>query len=312
MPFRYTKRAAARHCLARILASKSVNCLWKRCFPIAATGLNRPVYGFVAAHNHDYLMGNIFNEIFENQPLDPTEAARRTVRPNLRKRFYRHAYTGEAGKGSFPVLLDGKPVRTPARRLLAAPTAALVEKLATEWEEQEEKIDPARMPLTRLANAVIDAVAEQPCEVADEIAKYLGSDLLFYRAETPEELITRQGEHWDPVLAWARDEFGARFVTVAGVMFAEQPAKALAAMRAVIPDEPWRLGALSSITSLTGSALLALALAHGQFDAEAAWAAAHVDEDWQMQKWGRDELALKARTFRYVEFQAALTVLRHA
>jgi len=67
---------------------------------------------------------------------------------------------------------------------------------------------------------------------------------------------------------------------------------------------------MSSVTMLTGSALLAMALARGALDPEAAWAAAHVDEDWQMSQWGRDELALERRAYRRSEFDAAVTVLR--
>jgi chaperone required for assembly of F1-ATPase len=230
------------------------------------------------------------------------EAARRNARPNLRKRFYKEATIGEAGEGGFPVLLDGRPIRTPARRLLAAPTQALAQALAAEWNAQGDTIDPARMPLTRLANAIIDAVADRLGPVAEEIAKYLGTDLLFYRASTPAGLVTRQAQAWDPLLAWARDEIGARFVQVEGVMYAAQPDHAIEAARARIPLETWRLGAVS--------ALLALALAYDAIDADAAWDAAHVDEDWQMAQWGRDELALQRRAYRRAEFDAAVTVLR--
>lgn len=254
-------------------------------------------------------MREIFTEIFENQPLDPTEAARRGARPRLRKRFYQRAAVGERTEQGFPVLLDGKPVYTPARRALAAPSRELAEAIAAEWNAQGEEIDPARMPLTRLANAVIDAVAEKPERVVAEIEQYLGSDLVFYRAETPEGLIARQAQHWDPVLAWARDQLGARFMLGEGIVHVRQPQEAIAAARAAIPSEPWRLGALSSITSLTGSALIALALAAGAIEAEAAWAAAHVDEDWQMSQWGSDELVLSRRAFRFAEMQAAVAVL---
>ena len=166
------------------------------------------------------------------------------------------------------------------------------------------------MPLTRLANAVIDAVADRRQPVADEVAEYLGSDLLCYRAGTPAGLVARQAESWDPVLVWARDQLGARFVQIEGVTYAAQPEHALNAARAAIPHDIWRLGAVSSIATLTGSALLALALAHDALPADAAWDAAHVDEDWQMTQWGRDELALERRAFRRAEFDAALTVLR--
>ena len=255
-------------------------------------------------------MREIFTEIFENQPLDPTEAARRSVRRRLPKRFYERATVGEGGQNNYVVLLDGKQVYTPARKPLAAPSRSLAKAIAAEWNAQANEIDPARMPLTRLANAVIDAVAAKPAEVAAGIEQYLGSDLLFYRAAAPAGLVAEQAQHWDPVLAWARDELGARFVLAQGVMHVTQPQEAIAAARASIPAEPWRLAALSSITSLTGSALLALALHAGAIDADAAWAAAHVDEDWQMAQWGKDELALARRAYREAEMQAAATVLR--
>lgn len=252
-------------------------------------------------------MRDIFTEIFENQPLDPVEAARRAMRPNLRKRFYQTAHVGEGGA----VLLDGKPVKTPAQRALRAPTRQVAEAIVTEWDRQGAVIDPARMPITRLANAILDAVSEAPRPVADEIEKYLRSDLVFYRAEAPAGLVERQSRAWDPVLAWARDRFGVRFVLAQGVMYVSQPRESVEMIRTAIPTEPWRLGAVSSVTTLTGSGLLALALAHEALEPGDVWAAAHVDEDWQMLQWGRDELALQHRAFREAEFLAAVTVLRN-
>ena len=251
-------------------------------------------------------MRDIFTEIFENQPIDPVEAARRSTRPNLRKRFYEAAQVGEGGA----VLLDDKPVKTPARRALRAPTLALAEAIVREWNSQIDVIDPARMPLTRLANAIIDAVTDAPQLVAEEIEKYLRSDLVFYRAEAPAGLVEKQSRAWDPVLAWARDRFGARFVLAQGIVYVTQPRESVEALRTIVPAEPWRLGAVSSITTLTGSGLLAVALAHAALEADEVWSAAHVDEDWQMSQWGRDELALERRAFREAEFQAAVAVLK--
>jgi chaperone required for assembly of F1-ATPase len=256
-------------------------------------------------------MGDIFEEIFDTGPIDATEAVRRSSRLTLRRRFYDKA-TVEAGAEGFAVLLDGRPVRTPARRPLAAPSPALAEKLAAEWNAQQETVDPATMPLTRLDNSIIDGVAQAPLPVAEEIAQYLGSDLLFYRAEGPQGLVERQTRQWDPVLAWARDVLGARFVLAAGVKFVEQPEAAVAAAKASIPADAWRLGAVSSITTLTGSALLALAMLHGRLSVEEAWAAAHLDEDWNMEFWGRDERELQRRAFRFTDMLAAADVLRLA
>ncbi len=254
-------------------------------------------------------MRDIFEDIFKNDPLDPMEAARRNVRPTLRKRFYENAEVVQDGD-AFAIRLDGKPVRTPARRPLAAPTRALAQAIADEWQAQENLIDPAQMPLTRLTNSIIDGVADAPEAVREEIVKYLGSDLLFYRADGPEGLTERQAKEWDPVVRWAADKLGARFIMVEGVVFATQPEEALAAAARAIPTEVWRLGATHSVMTLTGSALLALALAHDAITADEAWNAAHVDEDWQMEQWGRDTLAMDRRVHRHAEMMAAATVLR--
>jgi chaperone required for assembly of F1-ATPase len=251
-------------------------------------------------------------DIFTNdagKPANPMEAAQRAARPNLRARFYKSAKVGAAGEGGFPILLDGRPVRTPARAPLAAPSRELAQALVDEWDARRDVVDPARMPLTRLANAIIDGVVKNPGPVAAEIEKYLGSDLLFYRAGEPEGLVAGQAKYWDPILQWARETFGAHFVLTEGITFAAQPAEAVAAAAKAIPRDPWRLGAVNSATALTGSALLGLALAAGRLDADAAWAAAHVDEDWNMAQWGRDEQALKRRAERFAEMQAAAQVL---
>jgi chaperone required for assembly of F1-ATPase len=258
-------------------------------------------------------MRDIFEDIFANQPLDPREAARRSLRPNLRARFYKEATAGE-GEGGFAVLLDGRGVRTPARKPLAAPIKPLAQAIAAEWSAQEKMVDPAAMPLTRLANSIIDGVAPAPAPVADEIEQYLGTDMLFYRASEPEGLVALQRQHWDPIVTWAHDALGARFVLAEGVMHVAQPREAITAARAKISGTNdasghWRLGALNVATTITGSALLALALAEGHLSPDDVWTAAHVDEDWNMEFWGRDELALERRAYRRKEFDAAAVIL---
>jgi chaperone required for assembly of F1-ATPase len=252
-------------------------------------------------------MRDILEEIRSSDPLDPGEAARRNMRA-LRRRFYLDAQVREDTSGA-AITLDGRPIRTPGRRLLAAPGAALAEAIAAEWRRQGEFIDPAAMPLTRLANTIIDGVADKSDEVAGEVAKYLGSDLVCYRAAGPEGLCARQAAHWDPVVAWTRDALGTGFVVHQGVVHLAQPDAAIATASAAIPRDAWRLGAVHSITTLTGSALIALAMARGAMTAEAAWIAAHVDEDWNMALWGRDELALARRAYRFAEMTAAAQVL---
>jgi chaperone required for assembly of F1-ATPase len=251
---------------------------------------------------------DIFTDLFATEPLDPIAAARRAMRPPLPRRFYRQAGVEETD-GGFRVVLDGRPVRTPARGFLVAPSRRLAEAIAAEWDAQGESIDPSTMPVTRLANSIIDGVIAAPRPVAADIAKYLDSDLLFYRADGPQRLIEHQARLWDPVLAWARAALGARFLLAQGIVHVAQPEGAIAAARAAIPDDPWRLGALHAMTTLTGSALLALALLRGHLTADEAWDAAHVDEDWNMEQWGRDEVALARRAARRAEMDAAAAVL---
>ena len=225
-----------------------------------------------------------------------------TTRP---KRFYR-AVTVDGAAPAFRVRLDGRPMRTPAKRELAVPSRALAEALAAEWEAQGERIDPATMPLTRLVNSAIDGAAGREAEVRDDIAKYAASDLLCYRAEGPTDLVRRQAGAWDPVLAWARETLGAGLVLGQGVVPVAQPRAAIAAVeRALAGLDPFSLTALHVVTTLTGSALLALAHAHGRLTAEEAWAAAHVDEDWQTSQWGEDAEAKARRDRRWAEMQAA-------
>ena len=253
-------------------------------------------------------MRDIFEDIFQDEPIDPVAAARRHLRPPLARRFYDEVSVAD-GEGGFGLLLDRRPVKTPARRALAAPTRSLAEALAAEWRAQGEHVEPAKMPLTRLANSIIDGVADAPGAVAAAAEKYLASDLVFYRAAEPEGLVARQALAWDPLLDWAREALGARFVRTEALAFVAQREAALAAARKAIPRDPWPLGALHSITTLTGSGLIALAVLHRRLSVEEAWAAAHVDEDWNMEFWGRDEVALQRRAYRFAEMQAAATVL---
>ncbi len=254
-------------------------------------------------------------ELFEGHQHDgPVEAAKRAVRAPRRRRFYKTVTiaageAGRSGQADHTICLDGKPVRTPARHALAAPVPELARALADEWAAQGEYIEPGKMPLTRLANTIIDGVAAAQEQVAAEIRKYLATDLVFYRADGPSLLRARQAQHWDPILTWARQALGADFMLGAGVVHVAQPAAALNAADAALPQDPWRLGALHAATTLTGSALIALALMRGAVTPAAAWQASNVDEDWNMGQWGRDEIALTRRDFRFAEFQAAALML---
>jgi chaperone required for assembly of F1-ATPase len=228
---------------------------------------------------------------------------------SLPKRFYSEVAIREDGGGA-ALLLDGKPVRTPGKAPFVVPNAALAEAIAEEWRGQGERIDPETMPLTKLANSIIDGVAGNEASVIDDILSYAGSDLLCYRAEGPQGLIASQAEHWDQVLDWAKRDLDAPMRLAEGVMHVAQPQASLAELRKRLQGfDAWSLAALHVMTGLSGSALLALAVALGRLTPEQAWDAAHVDEDWQIGQWGEDEEAKDRRARRHRDFTAAAKLL---
>ena len=242
----------------------------------------------------------------------PEHVAQRLTRPELPKRFYKTAAAAPRD-GGFGLFLDGRIVKTPARRPIVVGSAAVADALAREWDKQLERIDPATMPLTRIVNVAIDRVAEAMHEVRGEIVSYAGSDLICYRAEAPQELVQRQSEAWDPLVTWAREALGAPLMLASGVVYVAQPEIATEAVARALGDyPPLELTAISTITALTGSAIIALALARGRLSAQEAWDAALIDEEWQADQWGHDPLAEKARAFRRGELDAAGLILSAA
>jgi chaperone required for assembly of F1-ATPase len=247
----------------------------------------------------------------EHGNKNPMRAAQAAMRPEPIRRFYKTVGVREA-EGGHALTLDGRIARTPRKNRLVAKNRAMMQRAAEEWARQGPALDPADMPLTRLLNAAIDGVALTMEETRGEIVRYAGSDLVCYRAEAPETLAERQRLAFDPALEWAEEALGARFNRAAGVVHVAQPLEALAAVRAAVEafGDPPALAALSAVTTLTGSALLALAVAHGRLDAAEAWRAAHVDEDFEIERWGVDEEAMARREARWREMEAAAEALR--
>ena len=244
-------------------------------------------------------------------PRDPMRAAQANMRPPALRRFYKRAEVVAADGGGFAVRLDDRAVRTPGKRPLVASTRAVAELIAAEWAAQGETIEPMSMPTTRLANSAIDGVAGALAATRAAIANYAAADLVCYRAAAPEALVALQAAAYDPVLAWARDTLGAGLVTTVGVAHVAQPEAAIVAARAAVEAyaDPFAVAALHVMTNLTGSLLIALMTARGALSAEAAWRAAHVDEDFQIGLWGEDDEAKRRRAARWRDFEAAANVL---
>lgn len=224
------------------------------------------------------------------------------------KRFWKTTEVTEAA-GGFGVSLDGRPVKTPAKAALLLPTQGFAEAVQAEWDAVEEVIDPRVMPFTRTANAAIDKVRVQHAEVAEMISEYGGTDLLCYRADSPEELRARQNAAWDPLLVWAETHYGAKLSVTSGVMHMAQPEAALAPLRAAVHrTTPYQLAALHDLVSLSGSLVIGLAASENYQPAESLWDISRVDESWQEEQWGEDEEATALAALKRAAFLHAARV----
>ncbi len=225
------------------------------------------------------------------------------------KRVYERAQVAAAPEG-YAVALDGRAVKTPGRRPLVLPTAALAEAVAAEWQAQEDEVRPDKMPLTRLAATAIDRAAEQRAQVVGEVVAYAATDLVCHRAGAPPELAARQAEGWQPLVDWLDERYGARLAVTGGVIALDQPAEALAALRGVVETfDDFALAALYAVTSASGSLVIALALAEDRIDAEEAWALSEIDESFQIERWGDDREAAERRARLRDEVRAAARFL---
>lgn len=209
------------------------------------------------------------------------------------KRFYKDTAV-DAGDGGFRVLLDGKPMRTPAKAVLVVPAEALAHSIAAEWRDVPEKaeLNVSHLPLTRLATTGIDRVPGQRARVIDDTAKYGASDMLCYRASAPDSLVRLQIDTWQPLLDWAAQRYGSELAVATGTTFVRQPHRALAALRnAVAAHGDLALSALYNLTHIAGSVVIALAISERHLAADKAFAAAELDELYQLQRWGSDPTA---------------------
>lgn len=218
--------------------------------------------------------------------------------------------TADQEGGKWAIKLDGRPVRTPARAPLLVPTEALASAIAEEWRSVEGEVDPRAMPLTGLANAAIDRVAPEQRAFAGGLARYGEADLACYRSEWPPELVSRQGNSWDELLAWARRRYDVDFGTTTGILHIPQAQATIERLsHAVATLDPFRLAGLSTLVTIGGSLLAGLAVLEKAMTAEAAWDAVSVDERWQLEQWGADTDAEAALGNRRRDFLAAARFL---
>ncbi|MFZ2995501.1 ATP12 family chaperone protein [Sphingobium sp.] len=221
------------------------------------------------------------------------------------KRFYTDVAIVPAGD-AFAIQLDGRPVRTPARALLALPTEALAEAVAQEWSAQGQTVEPGTMPVTGLANAAIDHIAIHHVAFGEEVARYAQSDLLCYRAEAPATLVARQAFAWDPLLDWAQAHYDVLFVVTQGILPVPQPEEMLLRLRnAVLAQDPFTLAGLSTLVTISGSLVCGLAIVEGGHDPDAIWHAADIDDAWQVERWGEDAEAAARTARRRADFAMA-------
>jgi chaperone required for assembly of F1-ATPase len=238
-----------------------------------------------------------------NSVAESAAKAQTPIANPLPRKFYKLATHLEGA-----LLLDGRIAKTPAKKPLIAPLK-VADDLTWEWNAQQDVINPALMPLTRLLNSIIDGVVDKMEPVADEIIKYAGSDFICYLSGETPELVSLQLKLWQPVLDHFKTKHHAEFKTTDAINFIAQSELALANLRKILPEDPFKLGALNTLTTLMGSALLAIALYEKAFSQDEIWHAAHVEEDYQIKLWGSDEEAEARRAARHAEFKAAAMLM---
>lgn len=194
-----------------------------------------------------------------------------------------------ANGDGFTVALDGRMVKTPAKRSLIAPTEALAHAMAKEWAAQGMEIDPFSMPLTQLANSALDRTGTQRAEIVKAVSAYGGSDLICYWADAPAELIDRQRAAWRPLIDWANDRFDISLVVVQGIVHKPQEPRTLANLREEVASlDDFRLTGLADCVAAAGSLIIGLALLHGRLDSDGVFESSQVDETFQIDLWGED------------------------
>jgi chaperone required for assembly of F1-ATPase len=221
------------------------------------------------------------------------------------RRFYKTAASTPVD-GGWGVTLDGKALRSPAKRPFVLPTKALAKAIADEWQAQGEKVNPGSMPLMQFAATAIDRLADDRAALVEEIAGYGHSDLICYRAEEPPSLARRQEEVWQPLVAWAAERYDVALNVATGIVAVEQPAHALATFRRVLEAcDLFALTALAGATGNAGSLVIALALAEGRLTPDEATDAALLDELFQAERWGNDPEAERRRAGIRADLHAA-------
>lgn len=228
----------------------------------------------------------------------------------LPKRFYKDVDVARV-EGGFVVTLDGRQVRTPGHKIpVIVPALSIAQTMAAEWAAQDKYIDPTNMPMVRLINSGVESGEEMAPAFRAEVGKFAANDLLLYRADTPRELVDVQELHWDAALVALARRFEVAFQPTIGIIHQPQPQTTLERLDAALEGQGLlSLTAMVSITGLTGSGLLAIALLHQLLDADQVWTAAHVDEDHQIRLWGEDEEASERRAKRRIEFDTAVAVV---
>lgn len=227
------------------------------------------------------------------------------MKPSLKKRFWKEAAVVQTDDG-YKVTLDGHPVRTPSKSALIIRYHSIAEQIADEWMAQEEEVDPTTMPATRMVNSVIDKVSVNADAIVEMLSEYAGTDLLCYRATTPQSLIAEQARVWDPLLQWSADAMNAPLNFTSGVMFMAQEEVSVDVYRQKLKSlNHYQLAGVHDLISISGSMVIAFALISNHISLEQAWIAATIDEAWQEKQWGADDEAQETLAKKRVDFEFA-------
>lgn len=204
------------------------------------------------------------------------------------KRFYKNVALTRSN-GEFEINLDQRKLKTPMGKVLRLPNEATALAIAAEWDGQTDKVKPNDMHFTKLANTVVDNPTHRSKEqIINAILEYLDSDTVCYRIDEPEDFVEVQKKFWDTIISSVEERYHVKLPVTSGLDITQVPAETKTIFRQhLMSHNEWSLTGYQFTVEAMKSFIIAIALCDGFINVEDAVYLSRLEQEFQMQKWGR-------------------------
>lgn len=211
------------------------------------------------------------------------------------KKFYTDVSLEKSDDG-YLVLLDGKAIKTPLKKVMLCPTKKLAQAIMQEWISQGDVINLRDMPMMQLLNTAIDRVAGQRKKMGEEFISHLDNDTIVYRAEQSDELTALEIKLWQPLYDWVKETFAEDIQTTENILsHVDNKGLKKKIKHWMMGLDDYHLTVLLESGALTSSTIIGAVFCHDNITAEQAFEAAYLEENYQAQKWAPDKQATENR-----------------